>query len=72
MAVRDTGPGIAAADHERIFEKFTRVADPAIAGTGLRLAISRELARLHGGDVTVDSAPGSGSTFTVRMPATSR
>jgi signal transduction histidine kinase len=69
IAVRDTGPGIDAGDHDRIFEKFTRVADPAISGTGLGLAISRELAHLHGGDVTVESQPGSGSTFVIRMPA---
>jgi len=68
IVVRDTGPGIAAADLERIFEKFTRIADPAIPGTGLGLAISRELARLHGGDVTVESRPGEGSAFTVRIP----
>ena len=69
IAVRDTGPGVAPADHERIFEKFTRLADPAIPGSGLGLAISRELARLHGGDVTVESGIGGGSTFVVHVPS---
>jgi signal transduction histidine kinase len=72
IAVRDTGPGIAPADHERIFEKFTRLADPAIPGSGLGLAISRELARLHGGDVTVESGIGAGSRFIVRVPTADR
>jgi signal transduction histidine kinase len=68
IAVRDTGPGVAAADQERIFEKFVRIATSTTPGTGLGLPISRELARLHGGDVTVESAPERGSTFTVRIP----
>jgi signal transduction histidine kinase len=68
IAIRDTGPGIAAADQERIFEKFTRIGDPIVPGTGLGLAIARELARLQQGDVTVDSRPGRGSTFSVRIP----
>jgi signal transduction histidine kinase len=72
IAVRDTGPGIAPADHDRIFEKFTRLADPAIPGSGLGLAISRELARLHGGDVTVESGIGAGSRFIVRVPTADR
>jgi signal transduction histidine kinase len=71
IAVRDTGPGITPADHERIFEKFTRLADPAIPGSGLGLAISRELARLHRGDVTVESHLGVGSTFVVQVPSAS-
>jgi len=68
ISVRDSGQGIAAADLERIFEKFVRIAGPGTPGTGLGLPISRELARLHGGDLTVDSRPGLGSTFTVRLP----
>jgi signal transduction histidine kinase len=68
IAVQDTGLGIEAADLERIFEKFVRIAGPAIPGTGLGLPISRELARLHGGDLTVESTPGRGSTFTIRTP----
>jgi len=68
ITVRDTGPGIAPADQERIFEKFVRIAATATPGTGLGLPISRELARLHGGDVTVESGAGSGSAFTVRLP----
>jgi signal transduction histidine kinase len=68
ITVRDTGPGIAPADQERIFEKFVRIAATATPGTGLGLPISRELARLHGGDVTVESSVGSGSAFTVRLP----
>ena len=72
ISVADTGPGIDPADHERVFEKFTRIGDPTIPGTGLGLAISRELARLHGGDVTVESRAGSGSRFIVTLPGVAR
>jgi signal transduction histidine kinase len=68
IAVRDTGTGVALGDQERIFEKFVRIAPAATPGTGLGLPISRELARLHGGDLTVASTPNRGSTFTVRIP----
>jgi len=66
--VRDSGIGIAPEDLERIFDRFVRVAGPSVAGTGLGLAIARELARLHGGDLSVASTVGIGSTFTVRLP----
>ena len=68
ISVGDSGVGIAPLDLERVFEKFVRIAGPDIPGTGLGLPISRELARLHGGDLTVESAPALGSTFTVRIP----
>jgi signal transduction histidine kinase len=73
VAVTDTGVGIAPEDRERIFEEFEQVAPGARAdsgrrGTGLGLAISRRLARALGGEITVDAAPGRGSTFTVWLP----
>jgi signal transduction histidine kinase len=68
IEVIDSGIGIAAADRERIFEKFQRVAGPEVPGTGLGLTISRELAELHGGSLTVHSTPGLGSTFVLRLP----
>jgi signal transduction histidine kinase len=68
IAIRDSGRGIAVEDHERIFEKFERIAGPATPGTGLGLSISRELAHHHGGDLTVESTLGLGSTFTVTIP----
>ena len=68
VTVVDQGPGIDAADQQRIFERFER-ADPKEGGTGLGLAISRRLARSMGGDVTVDSAPGEGARFTLTLPA---
>ena len=70
IAVRDTGVGIAAADRDRIFEAFEQAGPPGAvsAGTGLGLAISRRLARLLGGDVTVESTEGVGSTFVLMLP----
>jgi two-component system sensor histidine kinase SenX3 len=72
IAVKDQGIGIAELDQERIFERFYRV-DPArsraTGGTGLGLAIVKHIVTNHGGEVTVWSRPGSGSTFTVRLPA---
>ncbi len=71
LKVIDTGIGIPPADHENIFRRFYRV-DPSRAkstpGTGLGLAIVRHLVRLHQGTIHVDSAPGHGSTFTVKLP----
>jgi signal transduction histidine kinase len=67
--VEDTGPGIPADELERIFDRFHQVeGDSAHGGTGLGLALSRELARLHGGEVTVRSADGRGSAFRVELP----
>ncbi len=74
IAVVDQGIGIATAEHARIFERFYRV-DPArsrdTGGTGLGLSIVKHIAADHGGEVTMWSAPGKGSTFTLRIPAAS-
>ena len=71
IAVSDAGPGISAADRERIFEKFYR-ADPELTrgarGTGLGLYISRELAQRMGGKLQLASAPGEGARFVVELP----
>jgi len=69
--VRDTGIGIAADKLAMIFEPFVQVrADltRTAEGAGLGLAISRDLARGMGGDLTVESTPGAGSTFTLALP----
>ncbi|MEU9779295.1 MULTISPECIES: ATP-binding protein [Streptomyces] len=71
IAVTDQGIGIPEKDRERIFERFYRV-DPArsraTGGTGLGLAIVKHVAASHGGEVTVWSSEGQGSTFTLRLP----
>jgi signal transduction histidine kinase len=66
--VRDEGSGIAAADQARVFEEFVQLPGGAPGGTGLGLPISRRLAELLGGDLTLVSAPGRGSTFTLVLP----
>jgi signal transduction histidine kinase len=72
LAVADTGIGLTAEQQAKLFQDFTQ-ADSLTArrygGTGLGLALSRKLARMMGGDVTVTSEPGKGSVFTVRLPA---
>jgi two-component system phosphate regulon sensor histidine kinase PhoR len=71
IIVEDTGEGIPAQHLERLFERFYRV-DRArsreMGGTGLGLAIVKHLARAHGGEVTVASELGKGSTFTIELP----
>jgi signal transduction histidine kinase len=69
LIVADQGKGIAAADHERIFEKFERVDLSEPGGSGLGLFISRRLAQAMGGDIAVDSAPGQGARFMLTLPA---
>jgi signal transduction histidine kinase len=73
VQVIDTGVGIDPADHARIFEEFEQVnagprGESMQRGTGLGLTISRRLARLLGGDLSVESQPGKGSTFTLWLP----
>jgi len=75
VSVIDSGPGIAPADQERIFEEFdqggTRRAD-AHEGTGLGLALARQFVELHGGRLWVESTPGRGSVFNFTLPAPAR
>jgi signal transduction histidine kinase len=70
-SVRDTGPGIAPEDVERIFDRFFRVDQSRsrdLGGTGLGLAIARLLAELQDGRITVETIPGAGSAFTLWLP----
>ena len=71
ISVKDQGPGIPDDEQDRIFERFYRV-DPArsrqTGGTGLGLSIVKHIVGQHGGEVTLWSQPGSGSTFTIALP----
>jgi PAS domain S-box-containing protein len=70
LSVSDTGPGIPAEKQELLFQEFTRLDSTSPLGTGLGLAISRRIARLLGGDLTLQSELGVGSTFTLWLPRT--
>ena len=75
LAVRDSGPGIAATDQVKIFEEFQQVDNTLTkqkGGTGLGLAISKRIVEMHGGRIVVDSELGKGSTFTISLPVNVR
>jgi two-component system sensor histidine kinase PrrB len=65
--VDDDGPGVPAADRERIFERFVRGSGVGAEGSGLGLALVRQQARLRGDDVTVSDSPLGGARFQVRL-----
>lgn len=71
IAVEDSGVGIAPEEKEKVFEKFFRSEDPRVqgeTGSGLGLSLAREVARMHGGEITCDSVINEGTTFTFDLP----
>jgi signal transduction histidine kinase len=71
LSVADRGIGIPPAEHARVFEKFYRVGRSETQGrrgSGVGLALVRHIVEAHGGEVAVQSAPGEGSRFTLRLP----
>lgn len=71
LEVADTGIGINDQDKDKVFEKFYRADNARVAkipGSGMGLALAREIIRLHGGDITVESQPNRGSTFSLTLP----
>jgi signal transduction histidine kinase len=71
ISVRDEGPGLTELEQSRVFEKFYRARrdHASVQGTGMGLAIAREIAEAHGGAIRVESELGVGCRFTVTLPA---
>ncbi|MEQ1876130.1 MAG: ATP-binding protein [Bdellovibrionia bacterium] len=69
FAVEDRGPGIAEGERTRVFERFYRIGNERSGGVGLGLSIAQKIAGLHGTQIQVESAPGQGSTFSVKLNA---
>jgi signal transduction histidine kinase len=67
VSVADQGPGIAAADRDRIFDRFWRRAGAQFGGAGLGLAIVKEIMKAHGGAISVEDGPAGGAVFTLRF-----
>lgn len=68
LAVTDQGSGMSGDQQAQLFQPFTRVGETALVGSGLGLFIAKGIVESHGGRITVQSEPGRGSTFTVRLP----
>lgn len=68
LTLRDTGPGIPAAERERVFERFQRLAGADIPGSGLGLAIVRRVVAMHGGAIRLDDAAGGGLLVEITLP----
>src|SRR6185312_13740655 len=71
ITVTDNGPGIAPEDQNRIFERFQRVADASgrmVQGSGIGLAMVKEILKLHRGRIELESSPGHGATFRMHLP----
>ncbi len=73
VSITDSGPGVPAEEAKRIFERFYQVDKSrktgAGRGAGLGLSIAKQIIDAHGGNIRVDSKPGQGATFIVRLPA---
>lgn len=73
ISVRDSGVGIRKEDHDKIFSRFYRAGEELtqnVKGSGIGLTIVKQIVEAHQGEITVESSPGKGSTFTVRLPLT--
>jgi signal transduction histidine kinase len=67
LSVQDRGPGIAAGERERVFERFYRIEKTQSSGVGLGLAIAQKIATQHGTQISIESELGKGSTFSVEL-----
>lgn len=68
LRLADSGPGIPADELPHVFDRFFRGRNAGHAGSGIGLAVVRELVSAHGGSVSVDNLPGAGAVFTVNLP----